>query len=78
MFTNEEITADQITRIADALGEPGEYSSSGTITRQLARVADALERIADAMEPNRKAWTTEKEDSTNLHSLLYQIATREK
>lgn len=73
MFTNEEITADQITRIADAIGTPAE--DSGTVTGQLARIADALERIAAALEPNRKAWTTEKEDSANLHAVLYQLVT---
>ena len=42
---------------------------------QLRRIADALERIAAAIEPNRKAWTTEKEDSANLHSMIYRLLT---
>ena len=73
MFTHEEQAADQLSRIADALGTPAE--SKDCCTAQLARIADALERIAAALEPNRKSWTTQKEDETNLHSLLYQLTT---
>ena len=41
---------------------------------QLRRIADALERIAAALEPNSgKEWTTTEEERMNLHSLLYEI-----
>lgn len=39
----------------------------------LARIATALERIAAAVEPNKKKWTTEREDAENLHSMLYRL-----
>lgn len=73
MFTHEEQAADQLSRIADSLGTPAE--SKDSCTAQLARIADALERIAAAIEPNRKAWTTEREDEANLHAILYQLVT---
>lgn len=73
MFSNEEMKADALQKIADGIGTPAEHKDS--CTAQLARIADALERIAAALEPNRKSWTTQKEDETNLHSLLYKLTT---
>lgn len=71
MFTNEEITADQITRIADAIGTPAE--DSGTVTGQLARIADALERIAAALDAQK--WETkDSREPFNIHSLLLLIS----
>ena len=76
MLTNEEQVIDQLQRIAEDIEGRGAADGLNSSTAQLARIANALERIAAALEPNPKAGTTTKEDETNLHSLLYQLTTR--
>lgn len=75
MFTNEEQVIDQLQKIAEDIEGRGAADGLNSSTAQLERIANALERIAAALEPNRKAWTTEKEDSANLHAILYQLVT---
>lgn len=75
MLTNEEKVIDQLQRIAEDIEGRGAADGLNSSTAQLERIANALERIAAAIEPNRKSWTTQKEDETNLHSLLYQLTT---
>lgn len=75
MLTNEEKVIDQLQRIAEDIEGRGAADGLNSSTAQLERIANALERIAAALEPNHKAWTTEKEDSANLHAILYQFVT---
>ena len=75
MLTNEEKVIDQLQRIAEDIEGRGAADGLNSSTAQLDRIANALERIAAALEPNRQAWTTEKEDSANLHAILYQLVT---
>lgn len=74
MLTHEEQIIDQLTRIAEDIEGRGAAEGLNSSTAQLTRIADALERIAAALEPNRKAWTSTKEDEANMHSLLFRIA----
>lgn len=62
MLTNDEMMLDTLQRIAEDIEGKGADRGASSSTAQLARIADALERIAAALEPNRKAWTTTKED----------------
>lgn len=55
MFTNDEKVVDQLQRIAEGIEGRGAADGLNSSTAQLARIADALERIAAALEPNRKA-----------------------
>lgn len=73
MLTNEEQVIDQLQRIAEDIEGRGTADGLNSSTAQLERIANALERIAAALEPNRKAWTTEKEDSMNLHAMLHAM-----
>lgn len=73
MLTNEEIVIDQLQRIAEDIEGRGAADGLNSSTAQLERIANALERIAAALEPNRKAWTTAKEDEMNIHSLIYKL-----
>jgi hypothetical protein len=73
MLTNEEQVIDQLQRIAEDIEGRGAADGLNSSTAQLERIANALERIAAALEPNRKAWTTEKEDSMNLHAILHTM-----
>lgn len=73
MLTNEEQVIDQLQRIAEDIEGRGAADGLNSSTAQLERIANALERIAAALEPNRKAWTTEKEDSMNLHAILHAM-----
>lgn len=75
MLTHDEQIVDQLQRIAEDIEGRGAADGLNSSTAQLERIANALERIAAALEPNRKAWTTEKEDDANLHAILYQLAT---
>jgi hypothetical protein len=75
MLTHDEQIIDQLQRIAEDIEGRGAADGLNSSTAQLERIANALERIAAALEPNRKAWTTEKEDDANLHAILYQLVT---
>lgn len=75
MLTDEEKAIDQPQRIAEDIEGRGTADGLNSSTAQLERIANALERIAAALEPNRKAWTTEKEDGANLHAMLYHLVT---
>lgn len=75
MLTDEEKAIDQPQRIAEGIEGRDAADGLNSSTAQLERIANALERIAAALEPNRKAWTTEKEDDANIHAMMYQLVT---
>lgn len=55
MLTHDEMMLDTLQRIAEDIEGKGAADGLNSSTAQLARIADALERIAAALEPNRKA-----------------------
>lgn len=63
MFTNEEQREDRLERIAENIAD----LVNSKLT-QFGRIADALERIAAALEQN-----SGEEDTTNLHDILAEM-----